>query len=647
MIPPINNLINLIFLIITIYILFSFKLLPKLNKSYLAPLLLFISLLISLQIQKKDIEEGHSVFLNENDLKIINQIIPNEILNKMKEDLKKLDIGRYIQSHDGPNFNSIDNFKKANFIEKPFSFSVDNFFGSSNLSRTVNSINFNTRETLRVGHFNTLKYNLAFDKELRREMPFYVLYDIPKKYKNSKVCSLGKVYYVFYNDSKKNKINELNFNSLSNINNYECIILDEKYDNYKFIGYSINKNDPLNIKLTKNSLLQSLDLFIYLLITLSLVTFTKLVFIKKNNFREISIVFMLSSMSTFIFTYIKDNNLLFGLRYFRGGADGLLNSARSQEIVFNLKNYEFLEALKGGSEIFYYMPGLRYFGAFSNIIFGDTSFGYLIIAILLPLFLYVLIKNLTNKKIAIISIISFLFVPILENLGFGHFNYVHQVVRNHSETLAITFIIFCLSKFSAKDFFSNNNILKLFIYTAILSLVTFIRPNFFPLVFIFTIYLIYGSYKAGFGYVFVILIAFSFNFLSLFHNIYFGDSLTLFTQSNIHFIFNNAFMEINNKFFNSSFILEQFLRWNPIYNIHRLLVLLFISFCIIKYRSSLFLVCLYLACISQHGVLLLTHPDSRYAYLAWLLTTIIFIYFIHYFIKEKIYLKLRKKMLHI
>ena len=647
MIPPINNLINLIFLIITIYILFSFKLLPKLNKNYLVTLLLFISLLFSLQIQKKDIEEGHSVFLNENDLKIINQIIPNEILDKMKEDLKKLDIGRYIQSHDGPNFNSIDNFKKANFIEKPFSFSVDNFFGSSDLSRTVNSINFNTRETLRVGHFNTLKYNLAFDKELRREMPFYVLYDIPKKYKNSKVCSLGKVYYVFYNDSKKNKINELNFNSLSNKNNYECIILDEKYDNYKFIGYSINKNDPISIKLTKNSLLQSLDLFIYLLITLSLVTFTKLFFIKKNNFREISIVFMLSSMSTFIFTYLKDNNLLFGLRYFRGGADGLLNSARSQEIVFNLKSYEFLEAIKGGSEIFYYMPGLRYFGAFSNIIFGDTSFGYLIIAILLPLFLYVLIKNLTNKKIAIISIISFLFVPILENLGFGHFNYVHQVVRNHSETLAITFIIFCLSKFSAKDFFSNNNILKLFIYTAILSLVTFIRPNFFPLVFIFTIYLIYGSYKSGFGYVFVILIAFSFNFLSLFHNIYFGNSLTLFTQSNIHFIFNNAFMEINNKFFNSSFILEQFLRWNPIYNIHRLVVLMFISFCIIKYRSSLFLVCLYLACVLQHGVLLLTHPDSRYAYLAWLLTTIIFFHFINYFIKKKIFLKLRNKMFHI
>ena len=647
MIPPINNLINLIFLIIIIYILFSFKLLTKPDKNYLVLIFLFISLLFSFQIQKKDIEEAHSVFLNENDLNKINMIIPSEILSKMRLDLKKLDIERYIQSHDGPNFSSIYNFKNTNFIDKPFAFSVDNFFGSSKLSRIVNSINFNSRETLRIGHFNTLKYNLAFDKKLRREMPFYVLYDIPKKYKNSKICSLGKVYYVFYNHSKKNKINELNFNSLSNTDNYKCTILDENYENYKVIGYSINKNDPINIKLTKNSLLQSLDLFIYLLIALLLVTFTKLFFIQKNNFRELSVVFILSSISTFMFTYLKDNNLLFGLRYFRGGADGLLNSARSQEIVYNLKNYEFLEAIKGGSEIFYYMPGLRYFGAFFNIIFGDTSFGYLIIAILLPVFLYFLIKNLTNKKIAIISITSFLFVPILENLGFGHFNYIHQVVRNHSETLAITFIIFCLSKFSTKNFFSNNKILKLFIYTVILSLVTFIRPNFFPFVFIFTIYLIYGSYKEGFRYIFVILIGFSFNFLSLFHNIYFGNSLTLFTQSNIHFIFNNAFMEINNKFFNSSFILEQFLRWNPIYNIHRLLVLLFISFCIIKYRSSLFLVCLYLACVSQHGVLLLTHPDSRYAYLAWLLTTIIFIYFIHYFIKEKIFLKLRKKMLHI
>ncbi|MDA7544527.1 hypothetical protein N8761_02495 [Alphaproteobacteria bacterium] len=581
----------------------------------------------------------HSIFINENDIKQIGKIIPNIITDKMILELRgNLDKERYIKSHDGENFHNEENFNNANFINKSFAFSVEGLLNHK-FTRMVDKINFKTREKLRIGQINNINLNLAFDKELRRILPYYVAYNIPKKYKNSKICSSGKVYFSFENNLEINQniFLQSDYEILSHDENKNCLVLDKEFENLKIIGFSINGDDPISLKLEKNIYLKIFIFIKYIIILLIIFLIIKFFFIKKKNFYEILILFGISATSSLLFIYLKDHNLLFGLRYFRGGADGLLNSARAQEIVFNLANLDFINTLKGGSEIYYYMPGLRYFGAFSNLIFGDTSYGYILIAILLPIFLFKLITNLTNKKIAYFSILSFLFFPVFENIGFGHFNYIHQVVRNHSETLAITLIIFILSIFSDKDFYKKSNYTKVFLYSFILATVTFVRPNFFPFVCIFTFYLLYIFYdNKKLSYLILIIFGFMFNFTSLAHNYYFGNSLTIFTQSNIHFMFNSAFLEINNKTFDFQFIINQFLKWNPLYNIHRLIMLLFIIYGVLKLHSPIFIKILFLSCIAQHGVLLLTHPDSRYAYLAWLLTMLLFIYFIYiYFLNKK------------
>ena len=120
----------------------------------------------------------------------------------------------------------------------------------------------------------------------------------------------------------------------------------------------------------------------------------------------------------------------------------------------------------------------------------------------------------------------------------------------------------------------------------------------------------------------------------LIHNVYFGNEFIIFTKSNAHFIFDKSFELINSINVNNEFIYNQFLKWNPVYNIHRLLILFFVFFGIIKYKNLPIINVLFLCMITQHLVLLITHPDSRYAYLAWLLTFILFIYFV-----EKVFLK--------
>ena len=120
------------------------------------------------------------------------------------------------------------------------------------------------------------------------------------------------------------------------------------------------------------------------------------------------------------------------------------------------------------------------------------------------------------------------------------------------------------------------------------------------------------------------LLGYALVFLCLIHNIYFGNSFDLFTKSSLHFVFTDIFNEYNYTEIETNKFFTQILKWNPLYNIHRLIILVIVCFYIYAKRQSLFTYAIFASMISQHIVLLLTHPDSRYAYLAWLLTLILF-----------------------
>ena len=85
-------------------------------------------------------------------------------------------------------------------------------------------------------------------------------------------------------------------------------------------------------------------------------------------------------------------------------------------------------------------------------------------------------------------------------------------------------------------------------------------------------------------------------------------------------------------FNNENFLIlkSQISNWNPLYNIHRLFILTFIFYVILKNKHKLIIYSLFISMILQHGVLLVSHPSSRYAYLAWLLTFVLFVYSFFY-----------------
>ena len=619
---PVNNILNFIILIFALSLIYLCKVKKNIDNNYLS-LFSLVTIIITVNIlDNKKIDEAHSIFFSKKDIDIISSFLPKEIIDDIHRKYEdQFDIKRALKSHDSDIFYTKKKFNENNFINSPYAFSSDNLFSRNNLTRKVNKINFNSREDLKIGQINTLNFNIAFDKEFRRNLPYYVLFKIPSEYKGSKACGKGNLFYS-YNNKQKINIQNLKFKKFDG----NCIIYNKNFKDFYLFGYSINKIDDLEINLEKNTFYQFSFYFSLLLKLIFIYIFFRsfLFFEKKNNY-EYSI-FILIIISSALIIYLKDINILTGLRYFRGGADGLFHEAKGYEIINNIYNFNFYEAFRGGEDTFYFMPGLRYFIALNKIIFGETSYGYILIAGLLPIFIYNLLKELTSTKISFYLTLSFLVFPIFENIGFGYFNYIGQVTRNHAETFSITLIVIVLYLIINKKDDKKDHFLKLFLIALLLSLSTFARPNFFPTIIILVLYLSIVSIKnKNFVNVLFILLGFSFSFLALFHNIYFGKTYHLFTISSSHFIFSELYTNLSISDFGTSKLFLQISKWNPIQYIHRLIFLLIIFFYIFRYRQNLYTYSLFLCCISQHAVLILTHPDSRYAYLAWLLTFILFI----------------------
>ena len=629
--PPINNLINLSFIIIGIGIVLFTEIKPLREIKISNLIIIFVIFVITFTINKKDIDEAHSTFFSEIDINTISEFLPTNIILDLKEKYKEnFDFERALKSHDANHFSSIKKFKNYMFIKESYAFSVENFFHKSDYTRKINSINFDSREKLKIDEINSLKYNLVFDKHFRREIPYYILYKIPNRYRNSTICSSGDLYFGY--DVKNINLNNVNFKK----NLDECIKLKNNYEYFYLIGFSINKKNNLSIKLYKNYFQLSIQYIKYLLISLFISICFITFFCAKLMDKKDYYVVVLSIISSIIFVYLKDINLLSGLRYFRGGGDGLFHEHMGNQIVKNLYNKEWLNAFRAGNNIFYFMPGLRYFIAFSKIIFGSTSYGYLIICLTLPYSLFKLLSNLLPKKISFYLIISFLLVPIFENMGFGFFNYIGQITRNHAETLAITLLIYCLAKISYKNYFKDVNYLNLLTISFFLAFSTILRPNFLPTSLLIFIYILFNINKNQFHHYIFSCLGYSSILFCLFHNYYFGDKLIIFTDSKVHFIYNEAFQNLNFSNLKSNFYINQIIKWNPLYNIHRVVILIFIIYSFLKYKNSQFIKLLFVSMITQHIVLLVTHPDSRYAYLAWLLTFILFVY---YFFKRYLIFK--------
>ena len=611
---PINNLYNFCFIVIG-FVLIILNEIKKKKKSF-TYFIIFLTIINLAFLKNNKIDEAHSAFITKSDISVIDTFLPKQLIDKLSNDLEKFDYDRYFEGRQSP---AGDKF----FIQDPYAFSADSFFQKNKYTRTVYNIDTKNRADQRMGQFNTRKFAMPYDQDLKENFPYYALYELGNSFKNSKICGSGNVFISSTNIIGDN-LKLLNFEELKNIKDVDnCYKL--KNENYFIFAYSIGDYDNFNLKLEKNKILQlknNLKIFIYLLIIISLLFMIN--FKDKVNLYLIAI----SILSSFILAYFNDPNVIFALRHVYGGSDGLIFSSFASSIVQNLSNGDLYQAFRGEEDIFYFQPGLRYYNAIFKVIFGETNFGYLITVSIFPFIIFLLFKKITTIKISYTLFFLFVFFPIFESIGFGHFNYVRQAIRLHAESLAILLLIYCIYVIFKNEYKNNINLKHLILIGLILSQVIFLRPNFAPSCLLISFYLIFENLrKKELLNILIFSFSLSFSFLCLVHNLYFGNQFVLFSSASVHILFTKDFSEFNfteaNNFWH--LLLIQLRDWNDIAYFPRLIFLFFVLYNIKKYNYKNFIFWLILCCLSQHIVLLLTHASSRYAYLAWLLTFILFI----------------------
>jgi hypothetical protein len=186
-----------------------------------------------------------------------------------------------------------------------------------------------------------------------------------------------------------------------------------------------------------------------------------------------------------------------------------------------------------------------------------------------------------------------------------------------------------------------------------------LRPDYIPsaIVLISAIIIYSYFYINNYSLAIFTIIGFSFFLLIPLHNYYYGGQVVLITSNHplvytpgvsdntgvpIRIYF-NVFYDLIKFEYNENIknISNQVIRWIRPEQYHYIISILVVLLLLIK-NNQFFIKVICLLALSQHSVLLIFIPEHRYAYLAWIYTIILVIYFFKKYAISKMILLYRK-----
>ena len=535
---------GVIFIIISITLIYlPQNKLSKVNLSLLTILILIFSIINE---KRQIIETSGPLKLNyQNETQYIN-LLGNDKFSFIKN--------YYKNNAEDCYFNTLNCFQnndiKDNYISPDqLIFNIKNTY-----SRKVSDIDFLDLADSRFSFINSVSGNINYRNIFKLDTPYFV------EYQNLEhldyICFKGLGYIdtidsrsfgLFHKNNKCLNKTIKNFTGF-NLPNYNLQVSSVEKSNFKFFDETI------------------LILFLILLITN--------ISINKIGREELKL-FIPVLFSTFIIFYISRFDNWFNVFnlfnfYFFGfeGGDGSFYINASHILYESLVNFNITEFFRGGEDTFYFTPGLRYFLLINQIISGDFYYLYFFILFFLPKIMNNYLVKQFGEKVGYILTLSFLLLPFLHHLGFSYYQFMRHAYRLFPESLGYMFFIAGLTIFLHSF---NKNYLKM---NLLFAISVFLRPNLvLSIALVMIIKTIYEKVNIFELKYFMPLIFISLIYLfPLLHNLYFGNSFTLFTEygsnmMNLDFIKSNNFEFYINKYkiINLIFILLLFVPGLNIY----------------------------------------------------------------------------------
>ncbi len=639
---PINNHFKLsLFGISLIYISYGhYRNSININILIKSVVCLLMALFIKSNLPQLNILETHNVFLldqqNINNIDFYRHNLPSQVFKYFSEQFND----NYLISANCDV--SQPNCWKASVPTNQHSFNAfaaDSVWQpKSDNSRSVATINISNRYDAKIGTFNDIKYNF-FDPPVnniyRENMPFFIIYKIPKELLGMKLYWQGDVLWPSAASDNSTTYQLMPHRSL-----LPKKISDADLEKNIYISGIKNIESPIKIYLEKTIFYRLLELSEKILTIISIFIILNIFFdLNKNKFFLIIAAILFQLLNMFFFA----KPLLSGMPILVGGGDGLVFYGYARLMLQNFISGNYLEVLRGLEDSFYYMPGLRYLRLIELILFGDTFYGYLLFLLFIPIIVFNFLRSILPLKLSLI-LIGLFFIPWLKYFGFANIAYIKFVLTGYSETLA--YGLFLLSSTMIIKLFNNHSffIKKFFVANFLLAIAVFLRPN---LIIGSTILIFWGTWqlrsKLSVWQIIVTLSGFSPILFMLWHNIYYANEFAVFTGKKSFYInlitppatYWHAICEIfNGKLGSAAHNVQQQLHlWNRAVYFFRIPAILTAIYCLISKKTSSQIRLIALLGITMQLQLLFFNAKIRYAGLAWFFCFITMIYFLVHIMK--------------
>ncbi len=637
LIPPINDPLRFSFLFLALLPLCFSQRQDDWRRIGALTFLVVVLFFLRVALPVGEVAEKHHLFLTKGDSQTESwaKVLPAPVLKDFADTFH-----RVYPPQKQCDEKSYGCWRHFNLTAQPVAWSADNIWRAApDVTRMSREINVHDIISAKLGVFNTLNYNWyneLHDKPLsdihRQTAPFWVNYTLPAEAAGGQLCWRGEAWWQKALDVPVKKTHDT----------FSCVDLVEEDSGSKIWMGFIDSEAGTKIKLTwpaSQNWLRFVDFGLAGFGTLFLVLFSL-----RPRKRELALGASLTALAALVF-YHYSGEMLTGLIPCGGGGDGLGHSGNGRLIARALIEGNWLEALRGGEDVFYYMPGLRYFIALEHFIFGEMHYGEVISVLLFPVLVWRLFRHLKIEIWTVPVLAISLFLPhIARAFGISYRFYAEQAGEAMAEPqgyiLWLTGLLLVMRGFQK---LSKPALANWLLVGLLWAAATFMRPNL--------------SVASGLGVVFcallllrsknlksAIALCFGFSFIGfcLVHNLYFAEKWVVLTSAAMHPAnllmppenYLKAATEIAQGAFSGEHVVavkDHLVKWlggAKTGVAHAIMMLGIVALMKMKWKqwrldlSAWFLVVM---AVGLHAPLFFFHPSGRYAYLAWMITLLIFL----------------------
>lgn len=429
------------------------------------------------------IEEGHNVFVYDSSKPkdVLERELPSDVFKFMAAQFDALYPAdqRCVSKVGGC-------WRGDPFPQTLFAFSSDAVYDRPAYSRRVTTVDFDDPTWLRLGFINDVRYNwYNHTSDVQRghrdprawrfwhrwilTMPWYIMYQFPEQFAGSNLCWRGDVLW----EQADGRFAHERHATMA------CRELRTADAGRRIFGVSIHP-ESLAMQLKPTAGLRARQTAGPVLAFLGAAAV--LILLVRCRLRDLMWPCFLLGMAVVVII-LSDASLFGGFRYHDGGDDGLVYEGRGREIVQYLLQGDIWHALRGGADVFYYTPGMRYLRATERVIFGDANFGYLALLLIMPAILWNLLRLILGARWALVLIAIFTMTPVGLLFGSNYFHYIQNASRGYADAAAAIILLGGLVLLlKQEDSTAATRFLRPFCAALLMAIAMQTRPNLAPVI---------------------------------------------------------------------------------------------------------------------------------------------------------------------